>query len=317
MNNPLSLTDPSGFSWLSKLFKNRIFRVILSVAIAVFAPQFLIPILGKLGAAIVVGAIAGGVASGTLKGAALGALTAGLFYGAGGLNGFARVLGHAGAGCASAVAGGGKCGSGAISAAFGMIQLPSIKDGLLAAIQHGVMGGIGSTLGGGKFGDGFYTGVAGYTFNALLHEPYLIRVKGSSSDMSYDQLREEIQNSKMSLAEKNAAFSDLSNSLYATADSIGEMSDSAWDKTVGGGVNYKNRVLDALKVDAADANIRSLFNLIGAYAPFVSGAGTIKQSIGASVGVVISGYGLGSKIIDFGSKHSFETQICFASGCGN
>ena len=81
MNNPLSMTDPRGFSWLSKalslmgrLFHNVEFRAILAVAVAIFAP-YLFPALHGLLSAMTVGAIAGGIAAGNLKGVLVGAVS--------------------------------------------------------------------------------------------------------------------------------------------------------------------------------------------------------------------------------------------------
>ncbi len=206
MNNPLSAVDPSGNSWLSslfsavgRLFKNQVFRIIVAVAVAVFLPQ----IIGTgFWQAVATGALAGGIATGNLKGVFLGGLTAGLFYGAGSWaesfeskfdQGFARVIGHAGAGCLSAVSGGGSCGRGALSAGFGLIPGPSIKSAFWSTVEHGMMGGIGSTLGGGQFGDGFYQGAAGEAFNRLEHDAIERNIKAyqSKSPEEREQIRNE------------------------------------------------------------------------------------------------------------------------------
>jgi RHS repeat-associated protein len=85
----------------------------------------------------------------------------------------ANVAGHALVGCASAAAGGGNCGSGALSGAFGAALSNSgfYSQGniVVATMQHALAGGIGSVIGGGKFGSGALTGAFGYLFNALMH----------------------------------------------------------------------------------------------------------------------------------------------------
>jgi RHS repeat-associated protein len=179
LNNPLSLVDPSGFSWLSKLFKSTVFRTLLAIVVAIALPQ-LYPALQSFWGAVAVGAIAGGIAAGNLRGALLGGLTAGLFYGAGSLGkylgagngGVTHAILHGAAGCLSAVAGGGKCGQGALSASFadfGGAHVHNFGSKLANALMRGVLGGAASQLGGGRFGDGLYQGVAGYAFNEGMH----------------------------------------------------------------------------------------------------------------------------------------------------
>jgi len=113
MNMPLALIDPSGYSWLSRLFHwighhiGQIVLAVLSVVTcglvgllaAVLLPEKDARILASIGLAIAMpaigftgfwgtvatGAAAGGVASGNLHGAVLSAITAGLLYGAGAL----------------------------------------------------------------------------------------------------------------------------------------------------------------------------------------------------------------------------------------
>jgi hypothetical protein len=79
---------------------------------------------------------------------------------------------HAVAGCISASASGGSCGSGALSAGFaegvgGNLPKSSAEVGVL---EHAVLGGVGSMIGGGKFANGSVTGAFGYLFNQLAHE---------------------------------------------------------------------------------------------------------------------------------------------------
>jgi RHS repeat-associated protein len=194
MNNPLNLTDPSGY-WSFR----SIFRAVAVIAItyftagaatSYFAAQgaFTLTATGfslSAGASIATGAIAGfvgGVVStGTLRGGVQGALTGALFGAAGlaggsgeiGANSAARYAAHAAAGCISSVAGGGSCGSGAASSLLGkfttnMIGDSSIISGDLArGVATTIVGGIGSMIAGGKFENGAVTAAFGYLFNEL------------------------------------------------------------------------------------------------------------------------------------------------------
>ena len=183
-NNPLSYTDPTGLSaW------TEVRRPIASIAAAAFVyytgmyylgPQFQLAITAASGFA------AGGVGGGTLQSATRGAFTALAFYGVGELSGahaaeaagiamtsaerVSQFAGHAAVGCASAVASGGSCGSGAAAAGFAVAVgpvLPGARGSVLAYVSRAIAGGIGSTLGGGKFANGAVTGVFGYLFNEL------------------------------------------------------------------------------------------------------------------------------------------------------
>jgi RHS repeat-associated protein len=183
MNNPLSMADPSGyFSW--KKFVKKVLRPILAIAVAWFAPQFLAtygfagasPALAGFVNAAATGFLAGAVSSGDLKGALISAFTAGLFNLAGmvpGADSFERYLAHAAAGCVSSVAGGGQCGSGAVSAVFGKYSTNWMNDTFGKDLSFGrgvaaaVAGGVGSVLGGGKFENGAKTAAFGYLFNQV------------------------------------------------------------------------------------------------------------------------------------------------------
>ncbi|MEF7613631.1 RHS repeat-associated core domain-containing protein [Aquincola sp. MAHUQ-54] len=207
-NNPLTCTDPSGYFSLSKLWKK--LRPFVGIAISFWlAPGA--PIWGAewgfLGAtgitsplaqAAVAGFVGGAVGSGSLQGGLQGAFSAAMFFQAGdlisgagvfsSLGGIADPIGqvmvHGVAGCVTSVAGGGKCGPGAISAAFskaatfapGMKEISSavrergdFMDIAKGTIVSSVVGGTGSVLGGGKFSNGAQTGAFSYLFNWLAH----------------------------------------------------------------------------------------------------------------------------------------------------
>ena len=82
-----------------------------------------------------------------------------------------NIAGHAAVGCASASAGGGSCGQGALSAGFGaaagIIDTGNKFGNFVVAV---VAGGIGAELGGGKFQNGAVSAAFGYLYNQGLHE---------------------------------------------------------------------------------------------------------------------------------------------------
>jgi hypothetical protein len=186
MNNPLNLTDPSGFSWWTR-FRDKWVRPIVAIAAAVYFGPFGAGTGGFAGGgalfssglanAAFAGAVSGAISTGTVQGAVRGAFSGALFFGVGefvpGAAGSAgKVLAHAAAGCVSSVASGGSCGSGALAAGFSEGIGPHLPkfDNLAANVAiRAILGGVGSTLGGGKFENGAVTGAFGYLFNELAH----------------------------------------------------------------------------------------------------------------------------------------------------
>ncbi|NKI96968.1 RHS repeat-associated core domain-containing protein [Rhizobacter sp. SG703] len=197
-NNPLSCTDPSGQRFfLTSIWKglwhNQTIRLVASIAVAYY--------LGPAGGALngittnvvaqsaIAGFASGAIASGTLKGAIQGSFTAAMFAGAGnvigGGNFFTAGTGqawgsasgialHGVVGCVTSVAGGGKCGPGALSAAFTKAVSPAIAgatkdDALLGTFAAAVTGGTASVIGGGKFANGAQSGAYSYLFNHITH----------------------------------------------------------------------------------------------------------------------------------------------------
>ncbi|MCY4757407.1 hypothetical protein NYP07_23885, partial [Pelomonas aquatica] len=78
---------------------------------------------------------------------------------------------HGVAGCVTSVAAGGKCGPGALSAAFSQAALPYKPNNIIGGtIASYVIGGTASELGGGKFANGAITASMGYLFNAVQHD---------------------------------------------------------------------------------------------------------------------------------------------------
>ncbi len=207
MNNPLSYTDPSGYFSLKKLF-----RAFVAIAVGYFTGQWIgnlfqagaaaggstafasassalaggqgiVTGLTGLGSAIAGAAggfAAGVVGSGTLKGGLQGAFSGGVFGAIGGLGaegGWSTgqyVAAHAAGGCITSVAGGGQCGSGALSAAFGKFTTIQTQDwgpGVAQFTASVVAGGVGSVIGGGKFENGAITAAYAYLFNNCLANP--------------------------------------------------------------------------------------------------------------------------------------------------
>ncbi|NQY65332.1 MAG: RHS repeat-associated core domain-containing protein [Alteromonadaceae bacterium] len=137
-NNPLSLTDPSGYSWLSKAWKKvkQYAAVIVGAALIYFTGGAASPFVASWYGAAAAGAISGAVGAAAnggniLTGALRGAFSAAAFYGVG--SAFSE------AACASCFSGG------ELTAAA--------TAGKIAA--HAITGGVMSVMQGGKFGHGF------------------------------------------------------------------------------------------------------------------------------------------------------------------
>jgi RHS repeat-associated protein len=204
-NDPLTFTDPTGYSWLSSFFNdvgvffrsilaNSLVRAIVQIAIAAVISSLFPPGLALLGsivaaaasAAIITG-LSGGNLGAMLRAAAIAGATAFAFYEVGDItfhtptfgtpNYFANVAGHAAVGCLSAVASGGKCGPGALAAGAGSAAAPLVTEAfpgaggdlgqrLEGSAVTGIVGGLASVAGGGKFADGAVTAAFGYLFNS-------------------------------------------------------------------------------------------------------------------------------------------------------
>ena len=202
LNNPLSLTDPSGYTWLSDNWRSLLAgavgvsvailtagtgtagsialgQAILSGAAGGFAGGFTGSLLngGNVGDAVKAGVI-GGVIGGISAGAAN---KVGSFFGDVGKFNFqkelARSLAHGSVGGLTSMAQGGKfkhgffagsfasmAGSGMQASGWGVFQT-QVGGGIAAA----VVGGTASELGGGKFANGAVTGAYTMLFNHMAH----------------------------------------------------------------------------------------------------------------------------------------------------
>jgi hypothetical protein len=193
-NNPLTFTDPTGYSWLSGFFdaigsflrSNPIFGTIIKIAAAAFcAPG---AVICAVTAAVISSAVVAGLATGSitaaLKAGVIAGATALAFYEVGSITEhdpsfdtsayYANVAGHAVVGCASAVASGAKCGpsalAGAITSAAGPFINPAgpivtSQQFVTGLVANTVLGGVAAIAGGGKFENGAITGAFGYLFN--------------------------------------------------------------------------------------------------------------------------------------------------------
>jgi len=217
MNNPLALTDPSGyFSW-GKLFgamlcpicvKERQ-RPILIIGLSVASGQWFISLgWAPVAAGAASGFITGFASTGNVNGAMQGAFSGGLFGAAGMVgdapNSFARYAAHAAAGCISAVASSGHCGPGAVAAVFGKYTTNAIGDSSILSdsvskgVAASVAGGIGSVIAGGKFENGAVTAAYGYIFNAMMARSAFLQseygVNSAASDCECNRLTASLAN---------------------------------------------------------------------------------------------------------------------------
>lgn len=147
-NNPMSMTDPSGYFFKS-LFKSikKYWRQIASISV-MFIPGVNV---------LVLGALSGFVATGSLKGALIGTFTAGVGGGAAGLNGV-LINGIVG-GLASQMSGG-KFKNGFISAGLSGIaggQVNKIGNVVGRVVVQAAVGGTISRLTGAKFANGAFS----------------------------------------------------------------------------------------------------------------------------------------------------------------
>jgi hypothetical protein len=196
-NDPLSFTDPSGFSWLSHFFHevasylqaNPLVRSLLQIGLTTLL-SLANPGLGFIGAfiaatasAAIVTGLAGGKLSDDIRAAAIAGATAVAFFVVGSFTGDTpafgtlqyaeNIAGHAAVGCMSAVISGGACGPGAVAGAAGSAVAPiASQEGLVGGTAiSGVAGGLASVAVGGKFANGAVTAAFGYLFNTCGADP--------------------------------------------------------------------------------------------------------------------------------------------------
>ncbi|WP_444901929.1 RHS repeat-associated core domain-containing protein [Microbulbifer sp. SSSA007] len=205
-NNPLTYTDPSGYSSWNK-YRDSVVKPVVAVAIAIWTGgQSLVALQGTnyaaaVGWAAAGGAAAGAVQSGTVKGAFFGAFSAVAFMGIGnafqgatwatkgvvekgvmgtGLNSYgyaAKVFAHSVTGGLLSAAQGGKFKHGFAAAgvtqafAGGIDSIDAGNSGFSAArvVAAAVVGGTASAVSGGKFANGAITAAFSRAFNDENH----------------------------------------------------------------------------------------------------------------------------------------------------
>ncbi len=200
MNNPLSLTDPSGHFWqyvvaamvgagvarATGVISPQQFRQVMAIGVG-----FLLGPLGPLGAigehaivqTMIAGFAAGGIAGGNIESAVAGAASAAMFYGVGEVSGMhtagvdksfgsnahiMQTIGHAAVGCAQSSVMGGSCGSGAAGSGFAAAAGPLLPGADISPerfFARVIVGGTASKLSGGSFSNGGFTAAFAYLFN--------------------------------------------------------------------------------------------------------------------------------------------------------
>lgn len=186
-NSPLRTSDPSGYGFFDDMFEaigemfgtNPVLRIGVTVAFAQFAPIDLFGAIStKAGLAAVNGAAAGAITSGgNLRATIAGGISGAAFSWAGGVGdtfgefSAQHFVAHAAAGCFGAAAGGGNCGTGAISsvASLGAFKAGNGWDKAARVSFSIIVGGTISELGGGNFANGAISSAFAYAFNHDAH----------------------------------------------------------------------------------------------------------------------------------------------------
>ena len=190
LNNPMSMTDPSGYNFLRKAAGFLTNGILEPVFRAVPELRFVSNVVGcavgnvmQCGAIVFGNAIASGASiTGAFRSSVTSMISVGVFQGIGGSftgaaeGGPGHILAHATAGGAMSVLQGGKFGHGFLSAGFtkaaSVAFLPDGKNLTGNQIFYGtvvsaVIGGTVSKLSGGKFANGAQTGAFQYLFNQV------------------------------------------------------------------------------------------------------------------------------------------------------
>ncbi|MDT8450073.1 MAG: RHS repeat-associated core domain-containing protein [Wenzhouxiangellaceae bacterium] len=188
-NNPLSLTDPSGFFSFKKFFRTAV-SVAVSVTAGILTAGASTALQGFLFATLG-GALAGRIATTSIEGALWGAFSGAAFFGIG--QGFEQLAGaegtglfgtglskgefalqsisHGMAGGTIAEMQGGKFGHGFLSAGISKAATPGVAANVQGIYRQGfvlaIVGGTTSEISGGKFANGAVTAAMGFAFNQV------------------------------------------------------------------------------------------------------------------------------------------------------
>ncbi|GIX34231.1 MAG: hypothetical protein KatS3mg126_0010 [Lysobacteraceae bacterium] len=177
LNNPLSFTDPSGYSFFRKYWRQIVAVVVSYVsygAASSWASGWAASatVQGAVSGAVS-GLVGGAVASGSVKGGVQGAFSGAVLGGIGGHYGGRVTVGRV---AASGLAGGvladlqgGKFGHGFLSAGVAAASGPYVPqdDVVAGATVSAILGGSVSALTGGKFANGAVTGAFSYAFGRI------------------------------------------------------------------------------------------------------------------------------------------------------
>ncbi|MFN4290100.1 MAG: FG-GAP-like repeat-containing protein [Permianibacter sp.] len=171
INNPLSGTDPSGFSWWME-HRDRDIRPVVAVIVAAVMTYFGCASCGKVAWGMIVGAVSGAIATGTVRGAFNGALSGAVFAYIGvtaqanGWGNGAYLAAHAMAGGVLAELQGGKFGHGFIAAGLTKASSIGVNSNIVVeTIVAAVVSGTVTEMTGGKFANGALTGAFQYLLN--------------------------------------------------------------------------------------------------------------------------------------------------------
>ena len=204
LNNPLSLTDPSGH-----MSVGQILRTVAAIAITVYTGGWAAGYWGAsltAGQALAVmaagGFVSGAIQSGSLKGGLTGAYTAMAFYAVGSyfqgaswaskggklttIGRTAKIVAHGVVGGVSSELQGASFGSGFASAGFSELAGPlteKLDSNLAQVTTSALIGGTASRLSGGKFANGALTGAMGWAFNHIAHSR--MQSDAQASDAQY------------------------------------------------------------------------------------------------------------------------------------
>jgi RHS repeat-associated protein len=190
LNNPLSFTDPSGYSFVKKYWR-QIVAIVVSYVTYGAASNWA---AGWAASATTQGAFAGAVSgfaggaisSGSLKGGLQGAFSGAVFGGIGGHYGnrvtAGRVAASGAAGGVLAELQGGKFGHGFVSAGLATAAAPYVpQDTAGGTVVSALIGGTVSAMTGGKFANGAVTAAFSYAIGRMAGS-YLDRQQGANAD---------------------------------------------------------------------------------------------------------------------------------------
>ncbi len=295
MNNPLSFTDPSGYSRMRKGW----WRAPLSY-MAMFIP---LPGINLWAAAIIRGALSGAIATGNLKGAVKGALQAAVTYGiahgnkgAGWVSkgGPGRAIAHAAVAGVSAEVDGGKFGHGFassfLSSGADHVGLNNFKNPVARTLSNAIVAGTISELMGGKFANGAQSAAFRVAFNDF-GEMFNKWWNGQKADATMEEKIKAPTSSQLGNAAVKQYLKPIHSPVQHTAD----------------------LVLDKANLEVAGINgaatADGFFYVIGGAVDFVYYEGCTTVSVCGQVGAGFQ-YGVSSSTgIEFGTGEKYTDNV--------